>query len=107
MPSTNAVLLTNDIGVGVVQVYEMTLTYEDAEYDQSLDMNKTLEGKINIIDTSVTADIKGKLTNYEAGDYVQINSEPKKAYVDKDSKYKLIGVKAGSHTIGVYNVNNL
>ena len=106
MPSTNDVLFVNSIDEDEIHYYTLKLEYVESGIDQSKDMNKKIEAKVDIINIEGTADIKGTLTNYEAGDYVQINSEPKKAYVDKDGKYKLIGVEAGTHTLGIYNTSN-
>ena len=42
--------------------------------DQSADMNKTINGKIQIYNLKDIVDIEGTVTNALATDYVQINS---------------------------------
>ena len=44
-------------------------------------MNKTIEGKFNIIDTKNTIDIEGVVENYNKGDKVTINSEYKESVI--------------------------
>ena len=103
MPSTNDVLLKNSIDEDEIHTYTLTLTYIDSGIDQSKDMNKTIEAKIDIIDTKGTIDVEGTVTNYVAGDYVQVNSEPKVSYINKDGKYKVVGLNIENHTISIYN----
>ncbi len=103
LPTTNDILVTNKIAVGETQSYELSLEYEETGTDQSADMNKTLEGKINIIDTKSTIDIKGTVASYSNGDYVQINSVPKVSQLTSNGEYKVTGVEPGSHTIEVYS----
>ena len=50
LPIENSILVTNDIEVGDIHKYVLTLTYVDSGIDQSADMNKTIKGKIDIID---------------------------------------------------------
>ena len=109
-PESNDILLYNDIEVGEKQEYTLTMKYIDNGLNQSADMNKILSAKINIIDAKNTIDLTGEVASYTLGDYVQINSEPKKSRIvkNKDGKYtyKLVGVKPDEHELGIYNDGN-
>ena len=100
LPTENSILLTNSIEVDDIHKYVLTLTYVDSGIDQSADMNKTIKGKIDIIDPKSTIDLTGTVATYQTGDYVEINSTPIKSEI-VDGKYKLIGVEPGSHTLNV------
>ena len=50
-PIYDDVLLTNSIKVGETHSYTLTLTYHETNVDQSDDMNKNIEAKVNIIDS--------------------------------------------------------
>lgn len=110
LPTTNEVLLTNSINVNQVQYYVVSLTYIEPGVSQESDMNKTIEAKINIIDTSNTIDLEGTIANYNAktndGYYMIVNSEPKISQITSDGKYKVVGLKQGQHTINIYNKND-
>ena len=49
-PTSNTTLVTNSIDVGVTHTYELTVTYNETNIDQSDDMNKIVSAKVNIID---------------------------------------------------------
>ena len=100
LPTENSILLTNSIEVDDIHKYVLTLTYIDSGIDQSKDMNKTIKGKIDIIDPKSTIDLEGTVASYQTGDYVEINSTPIKSEI-LDGNYKLIGVEPGSHTLYV------
>lgn len=51
-PIDGGILVGNSIDVGETQTYSFTLTYEETGEDQSDDMNKTLNAKLNIMDIS-------------------------------------------------------
>ena len=102
LPSTNEFLVENTIEVGETHTYELKLRYIEAGVDQSIDMGKTISGKVNIIDSHDTVDMTGVVANHEEGDYVQVNSEPKKSYITSDGKYKVVGLRPEQHTIAVY-----
>lgn len=51
LPSGDQILATNDIEVGTTHKYALTITYANLEdVDQSIDMGKTLSGRINVRD---------------------------------------------------------
>jgi len=100
LPTENSIIYTNSIEVDDIHNYVLTLTYEETGTDQSLDMNKTIKGKIDIIDPKSTIDLEGSVATYQTGDYVEINSNPIKSEI-VDGAYKLIGVEPGSHTLYV------
>ncbi len=51
-PINGGVIVANSIEVGKTHSYSLTVTYKDTGIDQSLDMNKSLEAKVNIADLS-------------------------------------------------------
>ena len=61
--SGSGVIVSNDIEAGYVQKYKLTLDYLNPDVDQSDDMNKTIEAKIDIMDVKLLNSEKG-ITNY-------------------------------------------
>ena len=51
-PSVNGVLLTNTLAVGDTHTYTLTVKYKETNTDQSIDMDKVINGKINIYDAN-------------------------------------------------------
>ena len=49
-PKSQEVIATNSINPGVIHEYVLTLTYKETGNDQSHDMNKLIEAKVNIKD---------------------------------------------------------
>ena len=49
-PITGGILVGNSIEAGKTHTYSLTVTYKDTGIDQSADMNKKLEAKVNIMD---------------------------------------------------------
>jgi len=96
---TNGILTTNAIEVGEVQTYSVILEYVEADTDQSADMNKKLEGKLNIIDTKNTVDITGIVDDFDLGDKIVTNSTRRESQINSDGSYKIIGLEAGIHSI--------
>ena len=102
-PKINQVLVYNSIAVKTTHTYELTITYKETGVDQSDDMGKIIEGKVQIYDARNIVDIDGTVINAEEGDYVELHSEVKKSNIDDESKYKIVGVFPGEHTIYVKN----
>ena len=102
MLSSNDMLLTNEIEAGETQTYTLTLDYVDSGTDQSTDMNKTVEAKIQIYGLNDTVDLSGTISDASQGDYIVVESEPKRSEI-VDGKFKVVGLEPGSHTIKVYN----
>ena len=101
-PNKNGILVTNNIDKDEVQTYVLTLTYKEMNEDQSTDMNKTINGKIQIYNLKDIVDIEGTVTNALTTDYVQINSVEKKSQII-NGEYKLPAVEPGTHTIRVFD----
>ena len=81
----------NTIDKDITHEYTATLTYLDDGTNQSDDMNKTIDGKFNIIDTNDTAIIEGKVTNTTKTQYyVQTNSTKRVSFIDSDGNYKIL-----------------
>ena len=49
-PKSETIVTSNRIEIGVTHSYTLTLEYKEAGIDQSIDMNKLVEGKVNIAD---------------------------------------------------------
>ena len=49
-PSVMSVIATNDIAVGYTHHYTLQLSYPNQVYDQSIDMDKLVQAKVNIYD---------------------------------------------------------
>ena len=49
-PRDEEVIVTNDIGAGIMHKYYLTVTFNETYLDQSIDMNKTLKARVNIYD---------------------------------------------------------
>ena len=106
LPEKSDILVINSIDKEITHEYTATLTYLEDGTNQSVDMNKTITGKFNIIDTKGTVDITGTVATYANGDYVTIHSDPKESVIYPDGTYKFMGVKPDEHKIEVYNRNN-
>lgn len=105
-PTINETLVENTITPGETHSYVLNLKYIETGVDQSVDMGKTLKGKINIYDSKDTFDLTGTVASFEDGDYVIVESEPKKSYINSDGKYKVVGLKPDNHKISIYGRNN-
>lgn len=101
LPEKSDVLVLNTIDKEITHEYTAVLTYLEDGTNQSDDMNKTIEGRFNIIDTKNTIDVTGTVENYNPGDTVTIHSEPKESVIYTDGTYKFMGVKPDVHTIKV------
>jgi len=53
-PKTDDYLITNSIDKNITHYYELSLVFEEANEDQSVDMNKKIEAKVNIQDGEQT-----------------------------------------------------
>lgn len=49
-PKSRQVIATNTIDVDVIHNYKLVVTYNETNKDQSIDMNKTIDAKVNIKD---------------------------------------------------------
>ncbi len=107
LPTTDEIIVTNSINKDEIQVYVLTIEYVDSGTDQSADMNKTIEGKIDIVDTRNTVDIAATLANATEGYSLEVHSDPKVSYVDRTGKAKVVGVLPGEHTIYIKDANGV
>ena len=70
-----SLMTTNIIDVDHTQVYTLTIVYKNVEVDQSDDMNKKFEGKVNIVDLRTKSDeINPYSSNKNALNYQIINN---------------------------------
>ena len=100
-PNENSYILENQINKNEVQTYVIEVEYKEMNVDQSIDMGKTLEAKIDIFDTK-SLTIKGTVTNSSENDYVVINSKEQTSEI-VDGKYKFIGIEPDTHKITIKN----
>ena len=105
-PTYNNSIVSNSIDIGVTHSYKLTLRYKETGVDQSIDMNKTISGKIQIYSLEDIVDISGTVSGAAEGDYIEIHSEPQKCQIDKNNNYKLVGINPGEHTLYIKNKNN-
>ena len=102
-PKENGYIVTNNIDIGETQTYRLDITYKEMNVDQSVDMNKELSTKIQIYALQDIVDIRGTVTGYSSGDYVEMHSNPKISQIDEDGKFLIPAVEPGTHTIYLKN----
>ena len=100
-PNENSYIVENSIDKDEVQTYVITVSYKETGTDQSDDMNKLLEAKIDIFNPK-SLTIKGNITGYDNNDYVVIQSKEQTSEI-KDGSYKFIGIEPDSHKIIIKN----
>ena len=100
-PTLNSYIVSNSIDKDEVQTYVITVTYKETNTDQSDDMNKTLEAKIDIFDPK-SLTIQGSVTNSSENDYVLIHSKEQESQILNGS-YKFIGIISDEHKIIIKN----
>ena len=88
-PNENSYIIENQINKNEVQTYVIEVEYKEMNVDQSVDMGKTLEAKIDIFDTK-SLTIKGTVTNSSENDYVVIHSKEQTSEI-VDGKFKVLG----------------
>lgn len=89
-PSSNDLLVINDIDVNNIHVYNFKFEYIDTYLDQSIDMNKNIIGKIQIYDYSdaiklnITDDtyLLSKVYGLNIGDVVNYNEPTELGYTN-------------------------
>ncbi len=100
-PNENSYIIENQINKDEVQTYVIKVEYREMNVDQSIDMGKTLEAKIDIFDTK-SLTIKGTVTNSSENDYVVIHSKEQTSEI-VDGKYKFIGIEPDTHKVTIKN----
>ena len=105
-------MVKNDIESGIRHEYKLEIYYRDSGIDQSDDMNKNLNLKVQIYGSNDVVELTGPITGVEEGDAVFLNSEPKAAPVmceigNTNCTYRFIGVSAGTHKIRVIDKETL
>ena len=100
-PNENSYIIENKINKDEVQTYIIEVEYKEMNVDQSDDMGKTLEAKIDIFDTKALT-IQGTVTNSSENDYVVIHSKEQTSEI-VDGKYKFIGIEPDTHKITIKN----
>jgi len=97
----NDILLIDRIQPNETYTYDLTMIYQNTDYDQSDDMNKSFEARVNIADASDTVDITGEVDEALLTEalYVQTNSVKRTSRVNSDGTYKIVGLEIGDHTL--------
>ena len=106
-PIYNTKLIENSIQPNETQYYTLKIEYRETGKDQSIDMGKLLSGKINIYSLQDIVNLNGKVSNYENGDYVVVNSETPKRSEIINGEFKVVGLKSEEHTINLFNKENV
>ncbi len=109
-PLTNSLIITNSIAPGLRHNYTLTVTYDNIlDTNQSIDMNKKLETKIQIYDSTNVYDLIGTITGSSDNDYVElvntVTNEIKTSNI-KNNSYKFVGIDPNKYEIRLKNKNN-
>lgn len=110
-PLVNSSLITNSIDpVGEetdaeVHTYTLTLQFKDDGTDQSNDMGKTLQGKINIYDSTNAISIIGTVSNALDGYYVQLDDTSITSQI-VGGTYTINSVAPGTHTLAIKYIDS-
>lgn len=104
-PTTNMKLISNAIDVGEVHTYVLKVNYLETGTDQSNDMGKTLQGKIQIYDPNDIVSVAGVVSNYDSNYYVEMQSVPKTSQIAEDGTYVIHGIMPGNHTLFIKYVD--
>ena len=110
-PIVNSKLITNSIepvneqGTKEVHTYTLYLQFKDDGTDQSDDMGKVLQGKVQIYDPKDVIAIRGTvdLTNAvsNATYYVEFGEENKTSQILSDGSYIIYGITTGTNELNV------
>ena len=93
-------LTSNSIDENEVHMYSLSIYYNDPNLDQSNDMGKNLNLKVQIYNVNETTDIEGTITGVDSTHSVRIESEPKMSTI-VNGKYNFKGIEVGTHTLTV------
>ena len=100
-------LTTTSIDPNEVHNYTLEIYYRDSGIDQSDDMGKNLNLKVQIYEVGETIDINGTITGVDESYSVKLTSNPKISPIVKTSdgsySYAFSGVEMGTHTLRVLN----
>ena len=100
----NVTLTTASIDPSEVHNYSLTINYLEPGLDQSNDMGKNLNLKVQIYGVSETADIIGTITGVDEAYVVKLESDTKISTITSNSgtyNYSFSGVPVGTHTLTV------
>ena len=112
-------MTTNDIADNIKHEYTLTIFYANPDIDQSDDMGKNLNLKVQIYGANETSTITGTIDYVDETYAMKLNSNPKISTIKKvtDSEgnvkyqYKFIGVEPNtgndSHTLTLVNKSNV
>ena len=77
-PKLSGMIINNGIASGITHEYELTVKYKYEEaIDQSIDMGKVIEAKVQIYNEEDVADITGSITGYSEGYTVEMHRDVK------------------------------
>ena len=108
----------NDIDEGIKHEYSLTIYYANPNVDQSDDMGKNLNLKVQIYGENETSTITGTINNVDETYAMKLNSNPKISTIKNvgtkehpEYQYKFIGVEPNtgndSHTLTLVNKNDV
>ena len=94
------IMATSSIEPNEIHNYSLKIYYANPDIDQSNDMGKNLNLKVNIFSVNESTDINGTISGVDSTYAVRIESEPKLSTI-VSGKYKLKGVEVGTHTLSI------
>jgi hypothetical protein len=98
-PKLSGMIINNGIASGITHEYELTVKYKYEEaIDQSIDMGKVMEAKVQIYNEEDVADITGSITGYSEGYTVEMHSDVKVSQI-VDGEYKIAAAEPGIHEL--------
>ena len=111
-------MTTNDIAENIKHEYSLTIFYANPDIDQSDDMGKNLNLKVQIYGANETSTITGTIDNVDETYAMKLNSNPKISTIknvgtkeNPKYQYKFIGVEPNtgndSHTLTLVNKSNV
>ena len=106
--NSNITMRTNSIDAGEIHSYKLEIYYDNPDEDQSKDMGKVLNLKVQIYGVTGTADITGSITGVDETNSVRLESDPKVSTITKEGEnyyYKFTGVEPGTHTLTIIDEN--
>ena len=97
-------MIKNTIASNIRHEYTLTIYYRDSGIDQSDDMGKNLNLKVQIYGETDTSTLNGTITGVDSTYAMKLNSNPKISVLTPTSNaneysYSFIGVEPGTHTL--------